>query len=64
MDEEDITARLLDLLTKVKNILTFFFDNLVHLPIVVDDHGIVHLKYFSRQSEDTRDELYVGFRCT
>ena len=43
MDEQDIAVGLLDLFTHVEQVLSPLFDHFVHLPIVVDDDGVVHL---------------------
>jgi hypothetical protein len=43
LDQENIAVGLLDLFAHVEEVLTTFFDHLVHLSVVVNDDGVVHL---------------------
>lgn len=44
LDKEDVAARFFDAFAKVEEVLTFFLQNFVHLAVVVDDDGVIHLK--------------------
>lgn len=43
LDEEDVAAGLLDAFTKVEEVLSFLFEDLVHLSVIIDNDLVVHL---------------------
>ncbi len=43
LNEEHIAARLFNLFAEVEKVLTLFFENLVHLAVVIDNDLVVHL---------------------
>jgi hypothetical protein len=44
LDQEDVAARLFDLLADIQQVLALFLENLVHLAVVVDNDLVLHLK--------------------
>jgi hypothetical protein len=48
LNEEDIAASFFDLFADVQEVLSLFFEDLVHLAVIRDDDGVVHL------GQDTR----------
>ena len=47
LDEQNVAAALFDLLANIQKIGAPLFDDLVHLPVIVDDDGVVHLQHAS-----------------
>ena len=43
MDQQNVAVCLLDLFANVEQVLAALFNDLVHLSVVVDDNGVVHL---------------------
>lgn len=44
LDEQHVTVGLLNLFAEVEQVLAAFFNDLVHLPVIVDDDSVVHLR--------------------
>jgi hypothetical protein len=47
LDEQNIAATFLDLFTYIEQVGAAFLDDLVHLPVIIDDNSVVHLGYSS-----------------
>lgn len=62
LDQKDIAIGLLDLFANVEKILSAFFDYFVHLAVVVDYNGVVHLRENSVLKSIKNNETNVGFR--
>jgi len=57
LDEQDVAAPLLDLLAELKNVSALLLDDLVHLPVVVDDDRVIHVGLRSRELELNHRDL-------
>lgn len=56
LEQKDVAVGLLDLFEDVEQVLTTFLDDFVHLSVIVDNDGVVHLNFVQkrlRQSEST-----------
>jgi hypothetical protein len=49
LDQENIASGFLDLLAERKQVLTFFFQDFVHLSVIIDDNLVVHLSKSGHQ---------------
>lgn len=47
LDEQDVTAALFDFFAYVEQVCAPLLDDFVHLPVIVDDDRVVHLRYSS-----------------
>jgi len=56
LDEEDVAFCLFDLLDHVEEVGSFFFEDLVHLSVVVDDDLVLHVGLWGAELE-----LYQGY---
>ena len=59
MDEQDITFCFFDFFHHVEEVGAFFFENFVHLPVVVHDDLVLHVRFW--RAELKLDEAYSGF---
>jgi hypothetical protein len=47
LDKQGVTTAFLDLFTYIEQVGAPFLDDLVHLPVIIDDNSVVHLCYSS-----------------
>ncbi len=63
LDEEDVALGFLDLLDHVQQICSLFLEDLVHLPVVVDNNLVLHVRFRRAQLELNKTYPCLLLQC-